>query len=338
MGFKKAVKYQAKLRLGLCGLAGTGKTFSALKIATAISKLLRENKLGDGRIAVIDSERGSASKYANRFDFEVSEIEDTYSPMVYVDKIHEAEREGFDIIIADSISHAWAATGGALDQKDQAAARGGNQWTAWRDVTPKHNALVNAMLSCKAHFMATMRQKMDYVQETEGGKTVIKKVGLAPVQREGMDYEFDLVGDIDYTHTLKITKTRFDGVIDIGNIFEKPGDELARKLFDWLLDGAPPELAKTSALALDAPRQDIPPRAPSEMLASELAVNLDEIADQAFRSYLEGMRAATSEAALNKAATDRTKPAPGTENYKIAQDEFRRLRKILRDQPQAAAS
>ena len=239
MGFRKAVKFEAKLRLALCGLPGTGKTFSALAIAAGIAKRIREGGHGDGRIAVIDSERGSAALYGNKFDFDVTELEDTYSPLAYVDKIKEAERGGYDIVIIDSLSHAWAGKGGALDQKDQAADRTGNSWTAWRDVTPKHNALVDAMLACKGHVIATMRQKMEHVQETVNGKTNIKKVGLAAIQREGMDFEMTMVGDVDYTHTLKITKTRIDG-IDIGEQFERPGEDFAGRLYAWLMDGAKP--------------------------------------------------------------------------------------------------
>lgn len=239
MAFVKAVKEQVKLRLAVDGLAGTGKTFTTLALAAELSKLIRSSQQGEGRVAVIDSERGSAKLYADKFDFDVDEL-DSFSPLAYVDKIREAEEAGYDIIIADSISHAWAGKGGALEQKDSAAARGGNSWTAWRDVTPKHNALVDAMLTCRAHFMATMRVKMEYVQNTVNGKTTIDRVGLASIQREGMEYEFTLVGDIDHSHTLKIAKTRLDGVIDIGDQFERPGAALAQKIYGWLMSGAPP--------------------------------------------------------------------------------------------------
>ena len=115
MAFQKAVKTKAKLRLALCGLAGCGKTFTALKVASEISKHIRAAGLGDGRIAVIDSERGSASLYADEFDFDVCEL-DSFSPMAYVEKIKDAEQAGYDIIVADSLSHAWAGKDGALDQ------------------------------------------------------------------------------------------------------------------------------------------------------------------------------------------------------------------------------
>lgn len=300
MAFKKAVKEQSKLRLAIDGLAGSGKTYSTLSIASWIAKLMRENGHGEGRIALIDSERGSASLYADKFDFDVSEL-DSFSPLAYVEAIKEAERLGYDIIIADSISHAWQGKDGALDQKDRAAERKGNSWTAWRDVTPKHNALVDAMLQCKAHFMATMRVKMEYVQEKDAsGKTEIKKVGLQSIQREGMEYEFTIVGDIDHSHTMKIAKTRLDGVMDIGDQFEKPGEAFARKVYGWLMSGAAP-----------APRP-----------APVSSATVDSTLDAVFVQYLEALTKAETQADLDAVATGPNKPARGTRNYDIAVERY----------------
>jgi len=282
MAFQKAIKEKVKLRLALCGLAGSGKTYSALSIATHL--------VPGGRIAVLDTERGSASLYADKFSFDVCEI-DSFSPLSYVERIQEAEREGYDIIIIDSLSHAWAGKDGALRQKDDAAERSGNSWTAWRNVTPKHDALVDAMLQCKSHLIATMRVKMEHVQETVGGKTEIKKVGLASIQREGMEYEFTMVGDVDHSHTLKITKTRIDG-IDIGDQFEKPGETFARRLSSWMLSGADPR-----------PRAQPAP----EVLSPAL--------DDVFTAYLAGIESAADLVALDRAASAPAKPAKGTAQY-----------------------
>ncbi len=300
MAFKKAVKTQSKLRLAIDGLAGSGKTFSTLNIATWIARLMREAGHGEGRIALIDSERGSASLYADRFDFDVCEL-DSFSPLAYVDAIKDAESAGYDIIIADSISHAWAGKGGALDQKDAAADRGGNSWTAWRAVTPKHNALVDAMLQCKAHFMATMRVKMEYVQETVDKKTEIKKVGLASIQREGMEYEFTIVGDIDHSHTMKIAKTRLDGVMDIGDQFERPGESFARKVYGWLMSGAAPR-----------PRIVAPPQTDT----------IGDAVDASFAAFLAAIDAAPDQATLDTVATGPAKPTKGTREYNMAVDHY----------------
>jgi len=345
MAFKKAIKEQAKLRLGLCGLAGAGKTYTALLIAHEMGKLMRANGHGKGRIALIDSERGSASLYADKFDFDVTEL-DMFSPLAYVEKIREAEAAGYDFIIADSISHAWAGKGGALDQKDQAAERGGNSWTAWRDVTPKHNAFVDAMLTVRAHFIATMRQKMEHVQEVENGKTKIKKVGLAAIQREGMEYEFTLVGDIDHSHTLKISKTRCDGVMDIGDQFERPGELFAAKIYGWLMNGQPPRprevppspVPANDALGamIDTGRAVLDDMDRKDAARAEQPGPVADALDEVFEKYLQGMREAKTQRDLDAAATIPAKPEPGTPKHKIAGEVYVACRNELKRQAKEA--
>lgn len=292
MSFVKATKYQAKLRLALCGLAGSGKSYTAQAIAT--------NLIPGGRVAVIDTERGSASLYADKFQFDVCELA-SFSPMEYVAKIKEAEEAGYDVIVIDSLSHAWSGKDGALAQKDEAAERSGNSWTAWRKVTPKHDALVDAMLQSKAHVIATMRVKMEHVQDVVNGKTEIKKVGLASIQREGMDYEFTLVGDLDHTHTLKISKTRIDS-IGMGDIFEKPGELFAKKLYTWLMSGSAP-----------VPRAEVAVQA-----SPEVSDHLDAV----FSAYLAAIAAAPDLAELDKAATGPAKPAKGTPQHAVATEKY----------------
>lgn len=315
MSFKKATKLKSKLRLGLCGLAGTGKTYSALSIASALAKFIREGSHGPGKIAVIDSEKGSASLYADRFDFDVCEL-DSFSPLTYVDKIHEAEQAGYDFIIIDSLSHAWTGKDGALDQKDQAAARGGNSWTAWRDITPKHNALVDAMVGSSAHVIATLRTKMEYVQETTNGKVEIKKVGLAAIQREGLEYEVGILGEIGYDHTLKISKTRC-AAIGIGDQYEKPGENFARKLYDWLMSGA--ELPARVA----APAVAMTPAAPAA-------------SSSAFEEYLEAVRASRDLAELDARVSGPGRPARGTADYNRAGEVYAARKADLQKQTEAA--
>jgi len=226
--FVKATKKQARLRMALAGPAGSGKTFSALAIAAALGQ----------RVAVIDTEHGSASKYADRFAFDVCELE-TYSPDAYVKAIKGAEAAGYDVLVIDSLSHAWNGKGGALEMVDEIGrrSRSGNSFNAWRDVTPKHNALVEAMISSRCHIVATMRAKTEYVLEEVNGKKAPRKVGLAPVQREGMEYEFDVFGDLNPEHGLHITKTRCPDLAD--KYIDHPGADLGRVLRGWLSDGAP---------------------------------------------------------------------------------------------------
>lgn len=227
--FQKAVKSKAKLRLGLIGPSGSGKTYTALRVATHMG----------GKIAVIDTEHASASKYADEFEFDTLCL-DNFNPKHYIEAIKAAGEAGYDVLIIDSLSHAWAGTDGALELADKNAAKyGGNRFAAWRDVTPLHNQLIEAILSSPCHVIATMRSKMEYIQTTdEKGRTVIRKVGMAPIQREGMEYEFDVVGDLDIDHNFIVSKTRCKALD--GQIIKCPGKELADTLKAWLSDGAEP--------------------------------------------------------------------------------------------------
>lgn len=252
MAFVKATKKQSKLRLDLEGPAGGGKTFSALAIASG---------LGD-KTALIDTERGSASLYSDKFNFDVAELE-TFAPHLFTEKIREAERAGYDVIIIDSLSHAWTGKGGALEMKDNAARKnGGNTWTAWRDVTPEHNDLVDAILQCKAHIIVTMRTKMEHVQEKDDkGRTVIRKFGLKPIQREGMEYEFTIVGDMA-EGVMTVSKSRYDRLA--GAVVSRPGKELGLQLRAWLESGEAPTEQKAVA---PGPTSVAPPVVPSSLPA-----------------------------------------------------------------------
>lgn len=237
--FKKATKTQAKLRLALMGVAGSGKTYTALKIAAELG----------GRIAVLDTEHGSASKYADIFDFDVSELE-SFAPMRYVEAIHAAEDAGYDVLIIDSLSHAWMGKDGALEMVDRAARRfQGNKYAGWGEVTPEQNKMIDAMAASRLHLIVTMRSKMEHVQEKDEktGKTVIRKVGMQPVQRDGLEYEFDVVGDLDQSNYLTITKTRCSALSEM--VYHKAGKEVADILKAWLVNGTPaPQQSTTAAV------------------------------------------------------------------------------------------
>ena len=228
MGFQRATKKQAKARIGLIGPSGSGKTYTALRLATNMGM----------RVALIDTERGSAAKYADKFVFDTMELID-YNPQNYINGIKEAEAAGYDVLIIDSLSHAWSGTGGILDIVDTATAksRSGNAFTTgWREASPLHNKLIESMLSARLHLIVTMRSKMEYVLEDDGkGGKKPRKVGLAPVQRDGMEYEFDIVGDMDLEHNFIVSKTRCD-LLD-GKVFNKPGEDLAAIIMGWLSDG-----------------------------------------------------------------------------------------------------
>lgn len=223
--FRKAVKQEAKLRLAIAGPSGSGKTYTSLAIATALG----------GPVAVVDTEHGSASKYADVFDFDTLRLTPPYHPDRFVEAIEAAASEGYNVVVLDSLSHAWNGTGGLLEIVDQIAIRmkTSNTYAAWKDATPLQNRLVEAILRADLHVIATMRSKQDYVQEQDDrGRTRIRKLGMAPVQRDGFEYEFDVFMDMDMDNNGIIGKTRCPALTN--RVFAKPGADIAGILSEWL--------------------------------------------------------------------------------------------------------
>lgn len=242
---RKAERRKAKLRLGLAAPAGGGKTYGALQLAFGLG----------GRVGMIDTEHGSGDLYAHLGEYDVITLNPPYSIAKYLEAIHAFEEAGHSVLIIDSLSHAWAGEGGLLDKQGQIADKDprANSYTAWRKITPEHNSLVDAMLASKCHVIGTMRSKQEYVQDKDSnGKTVIRKVGMAPVQREGMEYEFTVMLDLDQEHNATTTKDR-TGILD-GRIF-KLSKKLGQDLLAWLDTGIEPpkpevpllDMAKTYA-------------------------------------------------------------------------------------------
>jgi len=227
MAFKKAVKYGSKLRMAIAGPAGSGKTWTALTLATALA--------GSGKIAVIDTEHRTSEKYADTFDFDMDELTN-FNPNNYIASIKEAEQAGYSVLIIDSLSHAWTGSGGLMEQKDNIAKQkySGNTFAAWNDATKIQNTLVNAILSCKMHVIVTVRSKMEYI--IEPGQKTPRKVGLAPVQRDDLPYEFDVFTTMDTDNTMIVDKSRCPELS--GAVIAKPDEQVAEVLKRWL-DGIP---------------------------------------------------------------------------------------------------
>ena len=241
MTFKRATRSQARLRLGLIGPAGSGKTMTALRIASGLG----------GKIAVVNTERGSASLYMGERDMEFDVIElDSYEVENFIEAINAAAAGGYSTLIIDSLSHAWAGKGGILEFVDKAGKRqGGGNFGAWRDATPRHNALVDAILGAPLHVICTLRSKVEYVAENINGRNQVRKVGMQPVQRDGLEYEFTVVGDVTQDHDLIVTKTRAAFLKD--QVIREAGEDLGKQLAGWLSTGEP-VAAKPVRTASDA--------------------------------------------------------------------------------------
>lgn len=238
MQIRKAERKKAKLRLGIAAPSGAGKTYGALLLAFGLG----------GKVGLIDTEHGSGDLYAHLGDYDIISIEAPYTVSKYLQAIKAFEQAGYSTIIIDSLSHAWAGDGGLLDKQGKIADSGkANGFAAWRTITPEHNALVEAMLRSPCHIIATMRAKQEYVLETnDKGKQTPRKVGLAPVQRDGMEYEFTVMLDIDMNHVASASKDR-TGLFD-GRFF-KVSQETGAELLAWLETGAEPPKVEEKVLA-----------------------------------------------------------------------------------------
>ncbi len=234
MGFKRAERQSAKLRLALAGPSGSGKTMSALRLAKGMAEVL------GCKIGLIDTEKESSTLYAHVVEFDVLPFNPPFPPAKYVKGIKLAEQEGYGILIIDSLSHEWFGEGGVLQMVDahMAADPRKNSFAAWKKATPEHDKVVEAILQSGCHIIATMRSKVAYevVKDENTGRTKPVKVGMAPVQREGMDYEFTTVLDLAIDgHVAVASKDRtslFDG---------KPRvltEETGKELLQWLQNGA----------------------------------------------------------------------------------------------------
>ncbi|WP_415760284.1 ATP-binding protein [Pseudomonas sp. LT1P18] len=272
--FKKAERKQAKLRLALAGPSGSGKTYSALLLAMGLG----------GRIAVIDTESGSAELYADIADFDVLNLHAPYSPERYVDAISNAEQSGYTVLIIDSYSHEWTGSGGCLESNEKLAHQKfkGNTWAAWNETTPRHRKLTDKILTSSLHIICTMRSKTETVQG-EGKK--ILKLGMKSEQRDGTDYEFTVVLDLTHDgHTAMASKDRT-------KLFDQPeliSEETGKRLLDWLNSGVSPE-ERAKELLVDA-IADIT-RAP-DMAALESAYNAGRAIVQGFDNLKPALVAA----------------------------------------------
>ncbi|MCA1593061.1 MAG: ATP-binding protein [Acidobacteria bacterium] len=296
--FQRARKYDSYLRMGLAGAAGSGKTYTALLLAHGLCR--------DKRVAVIDTEHGSAAKVADRWDFDAISLE-TYPVKAFVDAIKTAEAEGYGALVIDSLSHAWTGTGGVLDEKDRIAKSkyGGNSFAAWNDAGALQNQLIDAILKSKIHIIATLRSKMDYVLERDekSGRSSPRKVGLAPIQRDDLPYEFDIFAHLEQDHTLVVEKSRCSALV--GAVIPNPGDELAQTIHDWLRGekppGAPPPSpleTVTAGMSELARRAGVEPRVIRDRCLMELDIAVGPVSTL-MPEELE-MAAAWVEAALNR--------------------------------------
>lgn len=251
--FAPATKKKAKGRFGLYGVSSSGKTETALLVAMGLCP--------GGTIALLDTEAGSASKYADRYDFLTATMKAPFAPERLARLVAAAARDK-DVLILDGISPFWDGPGGVMAIVDASKQRGPGG--GWKDGTPAQNLLVQTIINAPCHVIITMRAKSDTVIEQQDGKQTMRKLGLKPIQRDGIDYELDLLAFMDLDHSITIEKSRaaFPGKpwhlpvslrIEPGDISlasaHQPAYELGVKLRAWLEDG----VAAPEPVAVDPP-------------------------------------------------------------------------------------
>ena len=224
-GFQKAKKEKIYLKILLAGASGSGKSYSALKLATGIA-----NKMG-GRIAAIDTEAGRIRYYANEFDFDDLQLSEPYTPEKYIEAITQAVDGGYSVLIIDSITHEWNYI---LDQVDKIP--GTNSYTKWGKLTPRHNKFTEKMIQSPINIIATVRGKDAYVLEQDkNGKQVPKKVGLGYTQRDGLEYEYTVTFNIDQTN--HVATAQKDNTHLFENKYEMLTEKDGEALYEWANSG-----------------------------------------------------------------------------------------------------
>jgi hypothetical protein len=277
--FTKATRKRAWLKLGITGPAGSVKTFSALRLATG---------LADGkRIAVLDTENGSASLYSEAFGFDVMDLRPPFTEVKLIEGLADAVSEGYEVVVIDSYSHFWE---GALDFKATLDARGGNSYTNWNQAGKKFRGTLDAILHSQCHVVVCMRSKMDYILETDlRGKQSPRKVGLAPIMRDGIEYEFTTVFDGAVDHFVTTSKDRTGLFVDQRfQVTEGTG----RQLLEWLNAAAPPEPTPTlqeelAAALVDMDPDDVQAFLVSRKVADNILTVPDEYAERSLRRLPE---------------------------------------------------
>ena len=252
--FRKAERRKAKLKLALAAPAGGGKTHSALLMAAGLV-----DDPSEDNIAVLDTENGSAELEAGKPGvpgFSVVTMPAPYSPDRYIEVINEAVKAGFEVLILDSISPEWNGNGGILDIVDKKKASQKNGMAAWKDATPMHQRFLDAIIQAPIHIIATMRAKTAYDISNENGRSKVQKLGVAPTQRDGIEFEFTLVGEINVnSHLCDFTKDRTG--LFAAQIPEMITVETGERIRAWLEGGS--EAVAPDAPEFNTPNPDAPP-------------------------------------------------------------------------------
>lgn len=246
--FRPAKRENLPLIIGLVGGTGSGKSFSALRLASGLA--------GGKRFAAIDTEAGRLKHYADDFDFDHGDLTPPFRPDRYMEAILAADEKGYPVIIVDSTSHVWAGDGGVIDwqeeelyrmAKDDYKKREACRMAAWVQPKMGHKKMVQRLLQIRAHLILCFRaeekiemrknpqtKKMEVVPKE--GPTGLK--GWMPVCEKNLPYEltmsFLLTADAPGTpKPIKLEKDHRPLI----PLNEELGEEQGRLLAEWAKGG-----------------------------------------------------------------------------------------------------
>jgi len=240
MELRKAQKSKSKLRVGVAGTSGSGKTYSALLLASGLTDWKK--------ICIIDTENGSADLYEGLGEYNVITLKAPFSPEHYIEALHTAEQAGMDVVIIDSITHEWDGEGGCLDTVDKL----GGKFQDWGKVTPRHQKFIQAILQSSCHVVTTVRKKQDYAMTQDAnGRVKVEKKGLKEITREGFEYELTLSFDLSQSHLATTSKDRTSLFMDKPEFLIT--QETGKMLKSWADQGIVPE---TKAVVEEQPVQE----------------------------------------------------------------------------------
>ena len=285
---RQATRTKAKIRLGLSAVSGGGKTYSAILIAKGLSK-------GDlSKVAIIDTENGSADLYAHLGNYNVLTLNAPYTPERYIEAIKTCEDAGMNVIIIDSITHEWNGKGGILEIHSSMT---GNSFTNWATLTPRHQKFIDAILSSKCHMITTVRRKQDYdLSKDSNGKTRVEKAGLKEETREGFEYELTANLELDIKHNATALKDRTGLFMDQPHF--TPSEETGKKLLEWCENGTTTTEQKVELIKTKLNMEEVP----AWVLTAEVK---KEIHDLIKNSTLETSRQTIAKKSLATCTNDK---------------------------------
>lgn len=278
--FRPASRENVGLLIALAGASGSGKTFSALRLAKGLA--------GGAKIAFIDTEARRALHYADRFDFLHADMRPPFRPARFIEAIRAAEDAGAAVVIVDSMSHEYDGEGGIIDWADELAANGVKSPGNWKDPKLAHKKLMNALLQMRAHLIFCLRadEKIEIIRE--GGKTQVRPLGWMPICEKRFMFEMtasftltpDRPGFPQYGLPHKVQEQHRGMFPDSRAIGEEAGEALRA----WAAGGSAPAPADKIAAGVDAMLSEI---AEAEDMAGLLGV-VDRTLKQ--RQWLEKNR------------------------------------------------